>query len=257
MTTWKFAGTSLTAFGRVTIINDYLDLPQRRGENQIIPYRHGSVFVEKYYNERTITIGIAINAASATALETTADSMKALFSRRTEGTLACTLEDSTVRNAMASIDSPLEIDRKSDKVALAVLQFNLASPYFRSGTVIADNTTTINAGTVAMNVVNIGNVEERDPVITMIGPLNNPIITNSTNSYSLTYSGTNAGTVVIQTASTGEYTAAAGTTNVIGNVTHSGGAALMVLNVGTNVMSIANTGGTTGSVGISFYAPYF
>lgn len=257
MTTWTFAGTSLTDFGRVTIINDYLDMPQRRGNNQVIPYQHGAVFVNKYYGERVITMGIAINAASPTALESTTDSMKTLFSRRTEGTLACTREDSTVRNAMASVNNPFEIDRKSSTVALAVVQFDLAKPYFRAGTVIADNTTTISAGTVAMNVVNIGNVEECDPVITMIGPLNNPIITNSTNGYVLNYGGTIAGTVVLQTASTGEYTAMAGTTNVIGNITHSGGAEFMVLNAGTNVMSIVNTGGTTGTIGISFYAPYF
>ena len=96
----------------------------------------------------------------------------------------------------------------------------------------------------------------------MIGPLNNPVITNTTNSHTLSYAGTIAGTVVIQTETTGEYTATSnGTANVLGNITHSGGAALMMLNAGgasngTNAMSIVNTGGTTGKIIFSFYPPY-
>lgn len=36
---WSFGGTLLSTYGRVTLINDYLDLPERRGENMTLPYR--------------------------------------------------------------------------------------------------------------------------------------------------------------------------------------------------------------------------
>jgi predicted phage tail component-like protein len=256
MTTWTFGGSALTSFGRVTVIDDYLDTAERRGENIIIPFRHGRTFVQKYYDERRITIGLAINVASATVLESTLDTLKKLLSVRTQQTLAQTREDSSVRNISATVDTPMQVERFNDRFAKAILEFTCTAPYFRSNTLIADNTTTISAGTVAMNVVNTGTVEERDPVITLKGPLNNPVLTNTTNSHSLTYGGSIAGTVTIQTSSTGEYTAVNGTTNVIGNITHSGGAALMVLDPGTNVFSITNSGGTTGSVKVSFYPPY-
>ena len=256
MTTWTFAGTALTDFGKITILDDYLDLPAKRGNNQTIPFRDGTIFTQKYFEERTVLMGIAINTTSATTLESTFDSMRKLFGRRTEATLTATMEDSTTRSALASVNKPLQVGRKSANVALAVIEFDMCTPYFRSGTVIADNTTTINAGTVAMNVINTGTAQERDPIITMVGPLNNPVITNSTNGYSLTYAGTIAGTLVIQTTS-GEYVAANGTANVIGNLTHSGGACMMAFEPGTNVMSIVNSVGTTGTVKASFYAPYF
>lgn len=262
MTTWSFGGTALTDLGRVTILNDYLDTAERRGENIQIPFRHGRTFVPKYYEERVISIGLAINVASATALESRLDTIKRLMSPRAQQTLSMTMEDSTIRTTQATLDSPFQIQRKKDSLALAVLDFRLTTPYFRSS-VQTNGTVTMSAGTVAGTIVNSGSIEETDPTITMIGPLNNTVITNSTNGYSLNYSGSIAGTVVIQTnGTTGEFTATSnGTANVIGNVTHSGGAALMLLNAGgttngSNVFSITNAGGTTGKVIFSFYAPY-
>lgn len=261
MTTWSFGGTALTDLGRVTILNDYLDTAERRGQNVVLPFRHGSTFVQKYYDERVISIGLAINVASATALESRLDTIKRLMSVRTQQTLSMTMEDSTVRTTQATLDSPFQIERKKDAFAMAVLDFRLTTPYFRSNTQY-NGTITVSAGTVTGNVINTGTIEEIDPTITLIGPLNNTVITNTLNSYSLTYSGTIAGTVVIQTSSTNEFTATSnGTANVIGNVTHSGGAALMMFNAGgtsngTNAMSIVNTGGTTGKVIFSFYPPF-
>jgi hypothetical protein len=257
MTTWAYAGTALTTYGRVTVVNDYLDIPERRGENQALPFRHGRRHVEKYYDERKITIGIAINTASATVLESTIDALKKQLGVRAQQTLAQTMEDSSVRNASAAVDKPIEIDRLNDRFAKAVIEFTLADPIFR-GTSQINNAGTASAGTVTFNVVNSGNVEERDPVLHLIGPLNNPSWSNGANSHTLAYAGSIAagGTVVIQTASTGEYTATNGTTNVIGNITHSPSSALMVFNPGTNTITLVNTGGTTGVARALFYPPY-
>ena len=256
MTTWTYGGSALTSFGRVTVLDDYLDIPERRGENQLLPFRHGTRFVEKYYDERHIVIGLAINVASATLLESTLDTLKKLVSLRTQQTLSQTREDASIRTIQATVDSPLQIDRKSAIMALAVLDFACSVPYFRSNTQ-TNGTVTINAGTVAGTVVNNGTVEEIDPTITLIGPLNNLSMTNAANGYSLSYAGSIGGTVIIQTnGTTGEIVATAGTTNVIGNITHSGGAAIMQLNAGSNPFTFINSGGTTGKVIFSFYPPY-
>lgn len=258
MTTFTFGGTALTSFGKVTIVNDYLDLPERRGDNQLIPYKHGTVFTQKYYDQRTITLGIAINAASGSALESTFDNMRKLFSPRAEQVLAMTMEDSTVRNAYASVNKSIQVDRRSDKVALAVIEFDLSSPFWRLSTAIADNTVTVNASPKAWTVTNPGTVQETDPIITLVGPLTNPVITNTTNSVSLTYTGAiSAGGTILIGSTNGEYYATlGGTTSVIGNVTHSGNAALMVFEPGANTLSITSSVTTTGTVKASFYAPF-
>jgi phage-related protein len=264
LTTWSFGGTALTDLGRVTILNDYLDAPQRRGENITIPFRHGRTFAQKYYDERVISIGLAISVASATVLESRLDTIKQLASVRTQQTLSQTREDTTIRTTQATLDSPFQISRKTDKFAMAVLDFRMTSPYFRSNTQTL-GTVTMSAGTVAGTIVNTGNIEEIDPTITLIGPLNNVAMTNAANGFTLSYAGTipsgAGGTVTIQTTN-GQYVAANDTgTNKIGSVTHTGGAPLMVLegrgvNGGTNVFTITNSGGTTGKVIFGFYPPY-
>lgn len=259
MTTWSFGGTALSTFGKVTLINDYLDMPARRGENQVIPFRHGSLPVAKYYSERKMVFGIAVIAASATALETSFDTMRKLFAVNTQQTLSSTREDSSVRTAQATVDMPLQVERVSDKIARVIVEFTVASAFFRLSTAIADNTTTINANPKAMTVTNPGTIEERDATIILTGPLSNTVITNSTNGCVLTYTGTIASprVVTISTNSTGEYVATNDLgTNVIGNITHSGASALMVFNTGDNTLSIADATHSTGTVKVTFNAPY-
>lgn len=257
--TWKFGGTDLSTFGAITLLDDSLDFVDRRGQDQVLPNRHGALYVEKYFSSRKIAFGMMISASSVTAMQTKLDDLRKLISPRREQTLEFTLDDATIRNAQASVNKALEIKQETILLARLVLEFTLANPLFRLSTVIADNTTTINANPKAMTVTNPGTVEERDPIITLTGPLSNTVITNATNGCVLTYTGTIAGgeSVSIETNALGEYTALKdGVTNVIGNLSHSGSAALMVLESGANTLSIADDTHTTGTVKISFYAPF-
>jgi phage-related protein len=259
MTTWEFGGTDLSTFGNITLIDDYLDLPERRGKNQVLPFRHGTVFVQKFYDERVISFGIAVMEADSATLETTLASMRGLFAVRTEQTLAMTLPDTSVRNAQACVDSPMQVRRIAPNVAKVVVNFTLSKPFFRLSTAIADNTVIVDESPQAMTVTNPGTVEERDPIITLTGPLENTVITNSTNGIVLTYTGIIDGgdNVVIQTDASGEYTAThSADGNVIGNVSHTGSSALMVINIGENTLAITDDEATTGTVKISFNAPY-
>jgi len=141
--------------------------------------------------------------------------------------------------------------------ATIIMEFTLSEPYFRSSTSSTDNTTTISTTDTAMVVDNIGTVEERNPTITLVGPLAN-ITISTTDSVTLTYTGTLASTdTVVITTVDGEFTATLnGVTSVIGNVTHSGASALMVLQSGTNNLSVTTTT-TGGTVKMAFYPPYF
>jgi phage-related protein len=258
MTTWTFGGTPFSTYGIVTLINDYMDVPERRGDNILIPFRHGRTFVQKYYEERTLVFGIGVNTASAAALEAAIDVLKADFAPSTEQTLAMTMEDATVRNVQATVNRPIEIQRKSARLALVVVSFELAFPFWRLSTAIADNTTTIDASPKAMAVTNPGTVEERDPTIILTGPLTDVTITNSTLSTTLTYTGViSAGHTVTIGTSSGEYYATHSVSgDVIGNISHAGSSSLLPLAVGSNSLSITSTVTTTGTVKVTFYAPY-
>ena len=147
---WSFGGTLLSTFGKVTLINDNFDIPERRGENMVLPFRHGKLFVPKYYDERRMVFGLGIEATSAVALESTIDTLRALLSISTQQTLSQTRSDGTIRTASATVDIPLQIERFGSKVVKCVLEFTLPFPFFRLSTAIADNETTINASPKAM-----------------------------------------------------------------------------------------------------------
>lgn len=256
---WSYGGTLLSSFGRVTQINDYLDMPERRGENILIPFRDGTRFAQKYYGERKMVFGMAIMAANATALESTMDALRAKLAPRTEQVLSCTREDTTIRTAMASVNAPLQVQRRGSKTALIVVEFELTSPFFRLSTAIADNSVTINASPKGMTVTNPGTAPESEATIILTGPLTNVVITNTTTGTILTYMGAIASprVVTISRSSTGEYVATTDLgVNVLSNVSHSGSSALLTFNPGANTLSITSDVATTGVVRITFNAPF-
>lgn len=258
MTTWNFDNTDFADLGKVTVINDYLDFPPRRGNNQTIPFQHGTAFSAKYFDEREFAFVIAVVEDDADALEEKLDTIRALFAPRTEKVLEMTMDDASTRTINASMDRPMNVERRSDKIALVSITLIATRPFWRSS-VETEESVTVNANPKTLAVTNGGTVEERNPTITLTGPLQDTVITNTTNGVSMTYTGTISGgsAVVITTNEWGEYTAILdGTTNVIGNVTHNGAAALMVLDVGSNSLSIADDTHTTGEVTIAFYPPY-
>jgi phage-related protein len=253
---FSFGGTTLASLGVVTMIDDVLDIAQRRGENQVIPYRNGRTHVNKFYDERKITIGISIQSANGTTQDSTLDTAKKLFSPQSQQVLAMTMNDASVRNANATVDAPLQMEWIHDSFARMVIEFTLAEPFFRSNTSSTDNTTTISTTDTAMTVANVGTMTERDPTILLTGPLTNPTI-STTDGVSVTYTGaiSSTDTVTIGTLN-GEYYATHSTSgNVIGNVTHAGSSALLTLQPGTNNLQVTCTV-TGGTVKISFYPPF-
>ena len=257
--TWKFGGTDLSTFGTITLLDDPMDLPDRRGSDITIPYQHGSIHTDKYYDSRTIAFGIAIRDSTISGMQTKFDNLRKLIAPKAQQTLEYTLDDATIRTAQAVVNKKMNVVHETILLARVVVEFYLARPFFRLNTAIADNTTVINANPKAMTVTNPGSVEECDPIIILTGPLANTVITNSTNGCVLTYAGTIASprVVTIQTSAAGEYTATDDLgTNVIGNIGHSGAPSLMVINPGANALSIADDTHTTGTVKISFNAPF-
>jgi hypothetical protein len=260
-TTYKFGGTALTTFGKVTLINDNLDIADRRGSNLVIPFSDGELFVPKFYGARTITFGIAMTAASATALEALFDTLHTLISPRTEQTLEMTLEDASVRNISATVNKRIDVNRITNTLARITIQFDCASPFWRLSTAIADNSTVINSSPKAMTVTNPGSVYEASPAIVIHGAFTAITITNSTNGASLTYTGAigTAETVTIGVLNKEYYaTLSTGSASVIGNVSHSGGKGMLFpINAGANTLAITSTGRDANStVKITFNAPY-
>jgi phage-related protein len=257
MSTWSFRGTALDSLGIVTLVSDSMMMPNRRAENVLIPFQDGRIFVEKQFEQRSMTLGLEIIENSLVNLESKMDTVKALLGRRTLGTLAQTMDDLSVRTIEAEYAGDLNLKRISPQGVRLLLEFIAPDPFFRSSTLFSD-THVIDASPKAYTLTNPGTVDERNPKIVLTGPLSNVTITNITNGVSLTYTGTIASPRVVTIQKIGSDYAAADDlgANVIGNVIHSGSAALFVLEQGANSLSVVDATHTTGSVKIEFYPPY-
>lgn len=257
MTTWSYNGTQLSTFGNITLLDDDLDIPDKRGDDLIIPFRHGRLFTEKYFDERKMTFGIEIHRSTKAALETAIDNLKKLISVRSLKTLSQTREDTTVRTAEATVERSLQINREGPLFARAVIEFTIPGAFFRGSSLIS-NEVTVNASPKAMVINNTGTVEERDPTIILTGPLQNTTITNAANGTVFYYTGTIAGgTIITVLTSLGRYVATDNLgNNMIGNIGHDNSSALLVLDTDTNNLSIVDSTHTTGKVKIEFYPPY-
>lgn len=263
MKNWTFRGTALDDFGVVTLLDDVFDAPERRGENLKIPHRHGRIHTRKYYDQRTLLLGITIRGDTISDVENYFFQLKALCAQTGEGALSVEKEDGTVLNANAEVSGSIQPSVAGPVAVKTTIPFVLSDPFFyaESATV---QTVTINASptsaTVANGTVADGNVEVDTIEIVLTGPLNNTQISNTTNDVSLTYGAAIAAgqTVTISVdAASGEYKAVHSVSgNVIGNVTHSGSPALMVFDPGDNAIEITDSVATTGTVKFTFTPRY-
>lgn len=130
MTTWSYGGVTLSTYGKVTLLDDDLDIPDRRGHNQIIPFQHGTRFVEKFYSERKMLFGIAIKTASALAMETLIDNLKSNLGASAQQTLSQTREDGSIRTALASVERSFQMKRETATFARIVVEFIFESIEF-------------------------------------------------------------------------------------------------------------------------------
>jgi phage-related protein len=258
MSSWTYGGIPLNLFGSVTDITGVSGFPQRRGDNITVPYRDGRIHTTKYFEQRTLSFGMAISGMDIVDFSRKMDTLKGLLALRTQQTLTNVLADGTTRTASAIVNKDLAVKQYSPTFAKIVIEFQMASPFFR-GSTLYTSTTTIDASPKAATITNPGTAAESNPKFILTGPLQDTVITNSTTGFVLTYTGTIASprVVTIQTAATGEYTCADDlANNLIGNLSHTPGVELMLFNPGANVLSIADDTATTGTVNITFYPPY-
>lgn len=256
-TSWSFDDVDLSTFGKITLLDDYLDQAAKRGGNQVVPFRHGTVFVPKFYDETEIVVGIAMKYGNAELLEQAIDDLKTLCSSRSEKVLSNTRADGSVRTAMASVEGKLQAKRESYNFARVVITFKLADPFFRGETQTSE-TLTVDVSPKAWTVTNAGTVEECNPTIVMTGPLDTPVITNSNNGCVFTYGAAIASPRVVTVSLVdGEIVATDDLgANKIANVEHEGSESLLVLEPGDNVLSVTDDLHTTGTIQIKFYPPY-
>jgi phage-related protein len=110
-------------------------------------------------------------------------------------------------------------------------------PQFAAGALIK----TSGGATATLAVTNPGTVTAEKVVIDLLGPIVNPTVANLTNSTSVTYKGTVAGSTHL-IIDTGTYTVLNAGLNAVGGISHMGAAPFLTLNPGVNNLAVYGSG---------------
>ena len=117
---WIFGTTALDSFGPVTELENYLDTPERRGDNILVPYKPGRVHTPKYFDQRVMSFGIVMQGATIGILEDNFDTFKKELGVTGQQTLTAYFNNGSVRNVQAEFTNTMSVSRPFPTVARVV-----------------------------------------------------------------------------------------------------------------------------------------
>jgi hypothetical protein len=169
-------------------------------------------------------------------------------------TLTRTLRSGEIRQTQAELCSEINFVRKNPGYAKFALELELADPFFY-GLVETTDTKMVTSTPFVWTHANEGSAPSTAMVITLEGPLSNPIIRNQNNDVWLQYLGTIASgeAVVLDTR---YFTCLQGDENMISIVKHGGDAYWMILEAGNNSMEL-ETDTIGGRVTLEYYPAFY
>jgi Phage tail protein. len=253
---WSFNGCSLSSKGKwdVEAVIEGIGIPKFRGSDLQVPFQHGKRWIKKRFDRRKLVLSMWIKGADRADLDDNIDTFLKTIGNPGLHTLNHALRSGEIRQAHAELCSEINFVRKSPGYAKFALELELADPFFY-GTDKTTDTKMVTSSPFAWTHANEGSAPITAMVITLEGPLSNPIIRNQNNGIWLQYLGTIASgeSVVLDTK---YYTCLRGTTNMISIVKHGGDAYWMILEAGNNNMEL-ETDTIGGRITFEYYPAFY
>ena len=257
---WSYRGVNLSNYAyAVKATGAPEQVPERRGENLLIPGAPGRTYVSKVFDERRLTLAMFVDAQgtaggtrSGSQLWTNLTTLKNLFATEGLGTLVHVNAAGGTLTAQAEVANVVEFEPEGPWHYNVAVEFVFADPYwYGAATTEGPDNVTASPGTVTL--VNPGSARADGATITVVGAITNPKLTIG--STYVQYSGTvSAGATLVMDV--GNYTATLGTVDVTSSVTHSGDARWLPVPAGTSSMVVTGSGISTATVAVSFATPY-
>ena len=249
---WTFDGVALNSAGAyaLRLLSPDEEVPARRGDNLLIPQRHGRVYRAKTFEQRTISLAMWVTGSTPAALQTNLATLQELFGRLGARTLSRTMPDATVRTISAEASQML-LQPQSDKVYAAAVDLLCAAPWWQRTTVATTNQTGIGSSPTSVNLSNPGSAPHVGATITIGGAITNPKV--QIGSIWVQYTGAIGGgsSLVLDCEN---FTTTGGS---VANITHSGSTAWMVIPAGASSATLTGTGLSAASLRFDFYPRYF
>lgn len=132
----SYDGVSLTdkENGVLATVPDDMGSPPIRGTNLVIPFKHGSVAVQKYYDTRIITLNGYVYGPNRLILWQRIDALKKLFSVASHDykpkKLEFTWPDGTKRYVYAEVANTMGFQGTHTTFSPFSIQFNCSDPFW-------------------------------------------------------------------------------------------------------------------------------
>ena len=253
---WMFNGISLSARGKWDVENviEGIGIPKFRGNDLSVPFQHGNRWIKKRFDSRKVVLSMWIKGTDRADLDDHIDAFLTAIGNPGLHTLSRTLRSGETRQAQAELCAEIHFVRKNPGYAKFALELELADPFFY-GTGKATDVKTVVSSPITWTHVNAGTAPTTSMVITLEGPLSNPVLKNSSTGVWIQYVGTilSGESVVLDTK---HYTCLQGEDNMISIVKHGGDAYWMILDAGNNNLEL-ETDVIGGRVTIEYYPAYF
>ena len=231
-----------------------IGIPKYRGSDLRVPFQHGNRWIKKRFDSRKVVFSMWIKGLDRANLDRNIDAFLTAIGNPGLHTLVRTLRSGETRLAQAELCSEIHFVRKNPGYAKFALEMELPDPFFYALGKTTD-VRTISSSPFVWLHANMGSAPTTAMVITMEGPLSNPILRNRNNGIWIQYVGTIASgqSVVLDTK---HFTCLQGEGNMISIVKHGGDAYWMILDAGNNSMEL-ETDVVGGSVTLAYFPAFY
>ena len=254
--TWSYNGFSLSSRGKwdVEAVIEGIGIPKFRGKDLQVPFQHGNRWIKKRFDSRKVVFSMWIKGTDRADLDCNIDAFLTAIGHPGIHPLVRTLRSGETRLAQAELCSDIHFVRKNPGYAKFALELELSDPFFY-GTEKTTDVRTVSVSPFTWAHANTGSAPATNMVITLEGPLSNPVLKNRNNGVWIQYVGTiaNGESVIFDTK---YFTCLQGDENRISIVKHGGDAYWMILDAGNNSMEL-ETETIGGSVTVEYYPAFY
>ena len=253
---WTLNGFSLSSRGKwdVEAVLEGIGIPKFRGSDLRVPFQHGNRWIKKRFDSRKVVLSMWIKGTDRPDLDQNIDAFLTAIGKPGLHTLVRTMRSGETRQAQGELCAEIHFVRKNPGYAKFALELELPDPFFY-GTEKTTDVRTVSASPLVWTHANAGSALATAMVITLEGPLSNPVLRNRNNGVWIQYVGTIASgkAVVLDTKC---FTCMQDEDNMISIVKHGGDTYWMILDAGDNSMEL-ETDTIGGKVTLAYYPVFY
>jgi hypothetical protein len=259
---WEYNSVNLTTLAyKVKALGAPEQIPEKRGENIVVPHKTGRVYVQKFYNERELDLSMFVQSTSVSSMTRSAtnllanlDALKKAFGAPGYHILKRKFKTGEVRWTYAEVVDKLEFEGEGPDHYIFVARLRIWDPWWYAESGVTIGPTTITTSPQSISVTNSGTYQVERAIIKITGAITNPRLNIASGVYCEWIGTVPSGSILwIDCAS--HYAPLDGADKT-GLIAHVGSVWWLPIATGVNTLTVTGTSISGATVTIYFYVPY-